>query len=422
MQTQAEICRLQGAKEEKRWNEVYCFVRNQLEWGRDQEETEEKENQQRGTIHEGAEQADEIWRMRKELPEGWGGFEEREDAGMQMRTVAAQMMAAMQEVQSLVAEIAGTKKMGKDTYAAVQGMAKGMTRTTEAIDKMKKEMEDLEAEVGNELEKLTRAVERVERKGAPTPFPPPMARDIQHEALMRRLNRPPSTTPTDSKASSPAPTRHGNVPPALPRAQQVEAARVRRAKEQPATAEGQAATAEAEANEKEGLTEQEMINRDLGESIRRSKTPALHVNWNGTEEGEEEETKDVEMGEADTIHLERREQIEREESEDTSIPQQPARPLWPVGPRVQDMNVTQQRQHRQRLAAAEEAQKAWERGAGQKAGGEGRMTYAQQLRAPAPTQKTKEVRKGKEKEEKNPLHLHRHFQQHFHYLLVKILP
>jgi len=43
------------------------------------------------------------------------------------------------------------------------------------------------------------------------------------------------------------------------------------------------------------------------------------------------------------------------------------------------------------------------RGAGQKAGGEGRMTYAQQLRAPAPMQKTKKVRKGKEKEEKNPL-------------------
>jgi len=40
---QAEICRLQGAKEEKQWNEVYCFVRNRLEWGRDQEEKEEKE-------------------------------------------------------------------------------------------------------------------------------------------------------------------------------------------------------------------------------------------------------------------------------------------------------------------------------------------------------------------------------------------
>jgi len=35
----------------------------------------------------------------------------------------------------------------------------------------------------------------------------------------------------------------------------------------------------------------------------------------------EEETKDVEMGEADTIHPERREQIEREESEATPIPQ-----------------------------------------------------------------------------------------------------
>jgi len=403
MRMQAEICRLPGAKEEKQWNEVYCFVRNRLEWGRDQEETEEKESRKRGAIHEAAEQAAKMWRMKKELREGWGGFEEREDAGMQMGTVTAQMMAAMQEVRSLVAEIASTKKMGKDTYAAVQGMAKGMTRTTEAIDKMKKEMEDLEAEVGNELEKLTRAVERVERKGAPTPSPPPMARDMQHEALMRRLNTPPPTTPTDSKASSPAPTRHGNVPPALPRAQQVEAARARRAKEQPATAEGQAATAEAEANETKGLTEQEMIDRDLGGGIRRSIIPALPVDWSGTEEGEEEETKDVEMGEADTIHPERREQIEREESKDTPIPQQPARPLWPVGPRVQDMNIAQQRHHRQRLAAAEEARKAWERGAGQKVGGEGRMTYAQQLRDPAPRHKTKEVRKGKEKEEKNPL-------------------
>jgi len=52
---------------------------------------------------------------------------------------------------------------------------------------------------------------------------------------------------------------------------------------------------------------------------------------------------------------------------------------------------------------AEEVRKARERGAGQKAGGEGRMTYAQQLMAPAPTQKTKEVRKGKKREEKNPL-------------------
>ena len=289
-----------------------------------------------------AEQAAEKWRMKKELPEGWGGFEEREDAGMQMETVAVQMMAAMQEVRSLVAEIASTKKMGKDTYAAVQGMAKGMTRTTEAIDKMKKEMEELEAEVGNELEKLTRAVERVERKGALTPSPPPMARDMQHETLMRRLNRPPPTTPIDSKASSPAPTRYGNVPPALPRVQQVEAARARRVKEQPATAEGQAATAEVEANEMEGLSEQEMINRDLGESIRRSKTPVSYVNWSGTEEEKEEETKDVGMGEVDTIHPERREQIEREENEDTPIPQQPARPLWPVGPQVQDMNIAQQ--------------------------------------------------------------------------------
>jgi len=244
-----------------------------------------------------------------------------------MGTVAAQMMAAMQEVRSLVAEIASTKKMGKVTYAAVQGMAKGMARTTEAIDKMKKEMEDLEAEVGNELEKLTRVVERVEKKGAPIPSPPPMARDMQHEALMRRLNRPLPTTPTDSEASSPAPIWRGNPPPALPRVQRVEAAR-----KQPAAVEGQAATAEAEANETEGLTEQEMVNRDLGESIRRSKTPASHVDWSGTEEGGEEETKDVEMGEADTMHPERREQIEREESEDTPIPQQPARPLWPVGP------------------------------------------------------------------------------------------
>ena len=164
-----------------------------------------------------------------------------------------------------------------------------------------------------------------------------MARDIQYEALMRRLNRPPPTTPTDSEASSPAPTRCGNPPPALPRVQQVEAAR-----KQPAVAEGQAATAEAEVNETEGLTEQEMVNRDLGESIRRSKTPASHVDWSGTVEGGEEETKDMEMGEADTIHPERREQIEREESEDTPIPEQPARPLWPVGPRVQDMNVAQQ--------------------------------------------------------------------------------
>jgi len=78
------------------------------------------------------------------------------------------------------------------------------------------------------------------------------------------------------------------------------------------------------------------------------------------------------------------------------------------------MNAAQQRQHRQRLAAAEEGQKvrerraeearkARERGVGQKAGGEGRMTYAQQLMASAPTQKTKEARKGKEREEKNPL-------------------
>jgi len=43
MWMQAEICRLRGAKEEKQWNEVYCFVRNWLEWGRDQEEMEEKE-------------------------------------------------------------------------------------------------------------------------------------------------------------------------------------------------------------------------------------------------------------------------------------------------------------------------------------------------------------------------------------------
>jgi len=52
---------------------------------------------------------------------------------------------------------------------------------------------------------------------------------------------------------------------------------------------------------------------------------------------------------------------------------------------------------------AEEARKARKRGAGQKAGGEGRMTYAQQLMASAPTQTTKEARKGKEREEKNPL-------------------
>jgi len=213
-------------------------------------------------------------------------------------------------------------------------MAKGMARTTEAIDKMKKEMEDLEAEVGNKLEKLTRAVERVERKGAPTPSPLLMARDMQCEALMRRLNRPPPTTPTDSEASSPAPTWCRYPPPALPRVQQVEAAR-----KQPAAVEGQAATAEAEVNETEGLTEQDMVNRDLGESIRRSRTAVSHVDWSRTEEGGEEETKDVERGEADTIHPERREQIEREESEDTPIPQQPARPLWPVGPGVQDMSV-----------------------------------------------------------------------------------
>jgi len=265
MRMQAEICRLQGAKEKKQWNEVYCFVRNRLEWGTDQEETEEKETRQRDAIHEAAEQAAEKWRMKKELPEGWGGFQEREDTGMQMETVAAQMMVAMQELRSLVAEIVSMKKMGKDIYTAVQGMAKGMARTTEAIDKMKKEMEDLEVEVGNKLEKLTRAVERVERKGAPTPSPLLMARDMQCEALMRRLNRPPPTTPTDSEVSSPAPTRCRYPPPALPRVQQVEAAR-----KQPAAVEGQAATAEAEVNEMEGLKEQEMVNRDLGESIRRS--------------------------------------------------------------------------------------------------------------------------------------------------------
>jgi len=76
MRMQAEICRLQGAKEEMQWNEVYCFVRNRLEWGRDQEETEEKETRQRDTIHKAAEQAAEKWRMKKELPEGWGGFKE----------------------------------------------------------------------------------------------------------------------------------------------------------------------------------------------------------------------------------------------------------------------------------------------------------------------------------------------------------
>jgi len=76
MRMQAEICRLQGAKEKKQRNEVYCFVRNRLEWGRDQEETEEKETQQRDAIHEAAEQAAEKWRMKKELPKGWGGFEE----------------------------------------------------------------------------------------------------------------------------------------------------------------------------------------------------------------------------------------------------------------------------------------------------------------------------------------------------------
>jgi len=67
------------------------------------------------------------------------------------------------------------------------------------------------------------------------------------------------------------------------------------------------------------------------------------------------ETKDIEMGDIDQMHSVRRERNEREESEDTPITQQLARPLWLVGPRIENMSIAQQRQYRQRQAAAEEA-------------------------------------------------------------------
>jgi len=83
------------------------------------------------------------------------------------------------------------------------------------------------------------------------------------------------------------------------------------------------------------------------------------------------------------LRWERRRRIEREESEDTPIPQQPAKPLRPAGPRMENMSITQQRQHQQRQRRAEEARRDREREAGQKAQ-TAKPTYAQQLRAPAP--------------------------------------
>jgi len=67
------------------------------------------------------------------------------------------------------------------------------------------------------------------------------------------------------------------------------------------------------------------------------------------------ETKDIEMGDIDQMHPVTRERNEREEREDTPIPQQLARPLWLVGARMENMSIAQQRQYRQRQAAAEEA-------------------------------------------------------------------
>ena len=108
--------------------------------------------------------------------------------------------------------------------------------------------------------------------------------------------------------------------------------------------------AEIDTEDTEELTEQEIINKDLGESIRRSKTPASEIDWS-RDEGEGEkgiETRDIEMDDADQMHPARRERIKREESEDTPIPQQLARPLWLVGPRMENMSIAQQQQHQQR--------------------------------------------------------------------------
>jgi len=60
---------------------------------------------------------------------------------------------------------------------------------------------------------------------------------------------------------------------------------------------GLAREAGMEADLEEELTEEEIRNQELGESIRRSKTPASHADWSGSDPEEEREAKDVEMGE-----------------------------------------------------------------------------------------------------------------------------
>jgi len=156
LQMQAEIFRLRGAEEGRHWDEVYCFVRNHMEWERDEEKTEEEEEEQRRSeVHRMAEQAAEKWRMERELPEGWGGFEEQEDAGMQMGRVAKQMVEAVQKLSTVSEELEGYQKQGRDNLVAAQAAAKEASKAKKAVEEMKVEMEDPEAEV----EKLTRAVE-----------------------------------------------------------------------------------------------------------------------------------------------------------------------------------------------------------------------------------------------------------------------
>jgi len=415
---QAEICRLRGATEAKQRQEVYWFVRRRKEWEaeslrRGREYTEEEEERVKTEIHHLAEGAAERWNTERELPEGWGGFEEREDVGVQMGQIAGQMMGAMGELRALTAEVRGYQKQGRDTYAAAQAAAKEGARTREAVDKMKKELGDLEAEVGNELEKLTRAVERMERGGVPTPSPPPMARDMQQAALMRRLNKPPPTT--DSCRSSLAPDGVGHsVTPALPAlfprvvappVPLAAAATITTATRLAGNARPSAAMEEGTAGEE--LTEQEILNKELGESTRRYKTPASHADWSGSEEGEEggAGTKDIEMVDVGQIHPERRGIVGREESEGTPIPQQPARPLGPAGPRTENMSITQLRQHQKRQRIVEEFRKEREQAAEKK----GKPTYAQQVAAPVPAPQTRgPPPKGKgegdsRKQEKNPL-------------------
>jgi len=53
-------------------------------------------------------------------------------------------------------------------------VVKEASKTRKAVEELETEMEDLEAEV----EKMTRAVERMERRGAPMPLLPPIARDM----------------------------------------------------------------------------------------------------------------------------------------------------------------------------------------------------------------------------------------------------